>query len=671
MSTSRPPDLSNAFDMVELVFMMTAILFNFAVMCLYAVLRRRKQIPVTIPPWVAPVSWAVGTIHIVSVFVSYGFYADVLGPTILTPACSLWVFWLQYVLGFSAWVMILCMRLIGVAIITVTDFQENSPRRRLFFRLGCAVVILLPMVFIGSIAEATGSAFYPSDNGTDCNTEAAVKIVIFIWLVVICSVFIVCSIYVKRRSVLASDVATIVEVEMAIAKVSGPILVICSILNFSALVSYWWGRGLFLALIVVMHTWSCWHMYGNHVFSYKWSRTRCGEWILIRVCHRKRRRVRGEVDGAVQFLGSEDDYDSDQESVFEHTGSGEGSLFDFGTTGRHASSVIEHFSRDTDSSEGMLINETHDGLCERSRARKRIVDDKSVFTTFVEFVLDSDKKARSSDPSGDGLTIQYSMSVEEDVSLDVSTGMSSSSANASSSKAPSKSNRSSSSLEEDEEDNSADTETDSGGGGGGGGGADIELKSILSGNITSAIRKSNTGKTVDVNVTEWCTCLKDILNVVQRYDDSLISEQESVNSVLEVFNRFVMDTSSVLETQSVTVKRSSVRPTRKDRNSAKDRRRWSLYILRYHPSIVDAMMYSSEAQIRSNPGCFIENVRTTFVFMKNIVIDQFFDLWYKRGGYTRLQDAIRARAEAVEALKLDSFMCNPFYDKEQLMVDDN
>lgn len=624
MSTSRLQDPTNASDYVQLVLMILAILFNFSMLVVFGLLRLKKQVRVYTPAWLAPASWTVGVIHIISVFVSYGFFSDSIGPAVLTPACSLWTFWLQYVLGFSAWIMFLCMRLVGVAITTISDFKIDSARRRFLFRLFCALGLLTPMVFIGSVAEATGSAFYVAPDGVDCRTAMLVKLCILVWLVAVCAFFIVCSIYVRRRSVLA-DMELVVGVEMAIAKASAPILVICSLLNFSGLVSYWWGRAVFLMLVVLMHSWSCWLMAGRHVKQYDWSRVPLCRSFSRLIWRRGRRRPEASGFARADYDDTEDDDVSSEEF------SDGSALFDFGSSARArsvAECVLSPEGDDYDSD---------DAITTRTRVRHRMLNDSAAFQTLVDFVLSSDKTVRKDKQVGseNGLYIDY-------VDIDPRDAASGGGASSSSAAAGGF-------VEIDISDNSD------------------EEASIYAVSAGDPHGMTEPPKTSHVSVVQWCACMRDVGNLCVRINNADISEEDAMPAVVRIIDDYIHDASSILSNKD---KRAAVdRSLGSAKKLRKKKRR--LRCIRRHRTVDELVSVCTSESIRDRPGALAAALANLLSLLEGHVMDQYFGMWYDRGGHARIQRAGVEQAAAIAALQEDSGMMSPFSSSaKRLIVDD-
>lgn len=221
---------------------------------------------------VSALAWAFGVVHIFSVFVTYGFFADTLGPALLTKHCSVWTVWMQYVAGFSSWAAVLSAHLIGVAIIIVRCVRVTSARRRRAIYLLTAALVIAPMVAVGIVVEAVPNMFEVVHHGLECRTSVEIKFSIMAWLVALAVVFGVCARIVKHATVRAefhrwqSDSLThLVDAEIGIAKYALPTLAGCIFLNFTHLVNYAAGRFAFLALVLLMHSKSSWVLFAGHV----------------------------------------------------------------------------------------------------------------------------------------------------------------------------------------------------------------------------------------------------------------------------------------------------------------------------------------------------------------------------------------------------------------------
>ena len=268
-SSDMDPQQNLFIDWLAFGFVMGYVAFIIASSVLFMVLKSRNRIQSSFKTWYLILTTLASFNHIAGIMLTYGFFWPYLD---LTKPCSLWNFWLQWFLGFSIWMGILCTRIFLIAQGAIHRLNSQDEKIRLLQRIAVFASVILIIAIIGIIAEAT-SAFYVNDHGK-CTTSIWIKLLILGWLITVITFLVVFAHLTKNHGHIASD-SHLVTLELKIVKVTWPILLSCILLNFSGLTSYAIVRFTFVMLIIGMYTWSAIVFYVSQIFVYYFSNSSC------------------------------------------------------------------------------------------------------------------------------------------------------------------------------------------------------------------------------------------------------------------------------------------------------------------------------------------------------------------------------------------------------------
>lgn len=275
MFSSEHPHKSPFFDWLTVVCMSLFFIINGAFAITFFILKRQNKITSQFKDAYLIITTISSFFHVISVFMTYGFFWPTLNDNVVEHTCSLWNFWFQWFLGFGVWISILCIRIFSIAQTTIPKLIHADRRIVIFQRLMLFFVMLGIIIIIGIIAEVTRS-FYIDEN-QHCVTRFYVKMLILSWLVIMISFLIIISHIIKKQSLIDDD-SHLLNMELKIIKVTWPILLTCILLNFSGLTIYGLIRFIFIMLIIAMYVWASMVIYINHVVLYY-----CGKYQFISV----------------------------------------------------------------------------------------------------------------------------------------------------------------------------------------------------------------------------------------------------------------------------------------------------------------------------------------------------------------------------------------------------
>lgn len=263
-SESIHPQQNLILDWISFSIMSLFIVLNLFFVILFLILKYKQKISTTLKDVYLICIFISSSLHIISIFMTYGFFWPALQ---LGKTCSLWSFWLQWFLGFSIWISILSIRIYSLAQTTIPKLMSitENPKIIMIHRILLFVFMISIMLLIGIIAESTFS--FSIDEHGHCSTNFWIKLSILIWLVLSILFLMILSYLIKKNS-LISDNEHIVNIELKIIKFTWPILLICILLNFSGLTSYAFSRFLFLMLIISIHACGGMILYTNQVILY-------------------------------------------------------------------------------------------------------------------------------------------------------------------------------------------------------------------------------------------------------------------------------------------------------------------------------------------------------------------------------------------------------------------
>lgn len=259
------PRQNIVLDSVSSAFIGLFLIFNLFFSIVFVILKQRKLINSLVKVSYIFFVTLASFLHVISIFMTYGFFWPYINNAITIHTCSLWNFWLQWFAGFAIWISVLFSRIFTIAQITIEKCIVENPVIRVIQRAILIIVIMTVILVIGILGEAF-SAFYKNDNN-QCVSSFFIKLSILIWLVVIISSLLILSYVIKKESQVQKN-AHLINIEIKIIKVTWPILLIGIILNFTGLTIYPIIRLIFLCLVIFMYSSSSFIMYGNEVISY-------------------------------------------------------------------------------------------------------------------------------------------------------------------------------------------------------------------------------------------------------------------------------------------------------------------------------------------------------------------------------------------------------------------
>jgi len=273
--SQQHPQKSPFFDWLTVVFMSLFFIINGSFAITFLVLKRQGKILSQFKDAYLIITTISSFFHVISVFMTYGFFWPTLNDHIVEHTCSMWNFWFQWFLGFGIWISILCVRIFSIAQTTIPKLIHSDPRIVIFQRLMLFFVMLGIIIVIGIIAEVTRSFYI--DEKHHCVTRFYVKMLILAWIIIMIAFLSIISYIIKKQSLIDDD-SHLLNMELKIIKTTTPILITCIILNFTGLTIYGLVRFIFIMLIIAMYVWASMVIYINHVVLYY-----CGKYQIISV----------------------------------------------------------------------------------------------------------------------------------------------------------------------------------------------------------------------------------------------------------------------------------------------------------------------------------------------------------------------------------------------------
>lgn len=252
-------------DWLTVSCMILFIFINFGSAFFFIKLKRSGRILSSVRYVYLILSIVSSVLHVVSIFMTYGFFWPDINNAITSHTCSLWSFWFQWFCGFSIWISILFLRIFTIAQTTVTQIRSESPAVRIVQRCFVVLTLMGIILVIGILGEAF-SSFYHRESG-QCTTSMFIKMSILIWLIFVIVTLMVLSYIIKKKSMI-QDNAHLLNIEIKIVRFAWPILFVDILLNFSGLTIYPLIRFIFILLIILMYLWSTIILYFNQVIAY-------------------------------------------------------------------------------------------------------------------------------------------------------------------------------------------------------------------------------------------------------------------------------------------------------------------------------------------------------------------------------------------------------------------
>lgn len=205
-------------------------------------------------------------VHIISVFLNESFFFNVT-QKIQGISCVFFYFWLEYFFGLGSFLCVLGLRLLTILFIVVPEMKPNGGENRKFaLKLFFVTIFMLPIFNICLLVTVNKADVYtlPEDYVSEgifygyCETPNRYKIPLV--LVLICYILLLVGMAFLCKN--AHDLQQ-TPIIIDIVKVSIPLLVLASFLHFTYTLTYWWGRFVFMLLVMTLHMFS----YGRIVFN--------------------------------------------------------------------------------------------------------------------------------------------------------------------------------------------------------------------------------------------------------------------------------------------------------------------------------------------------------------------------------------------------------------------
>jgi len=259
------PVKSIFFDSLTVALISIFIIVNVICSILFVRLKRVKLIISSVKYSYLFLSLFASIFHVISIFMTYGFFWPYINNAVTSHTCSLWNFWLQWFGGFAIWISILFSRIFTIAQTSIPSIITENPNYRIIQRVLLVFLLLGIVLTIGILGEAF-SSFYTRESG-QCTSSMFIKVSILIWLVSTISILLILSYIIKKKSKVNDD-AHLINIELKIIRFAWPILLIDISLNFSGLTIYPLIRTIFIFLIILMYLWSMIVMYANELIAY-------------------------------------------------------------------------------------------------------------------------------------------------------------------------------------------------------------------------------------------------------------------------------------------------------------------------------------------------------------------------------------------------------------------
>lgn len=180
-----------------------------------------------------------------SIYITYGFMAQSFTDDILQSECSVWTYWIMFLLGLGLWISILVNTIGNTAMILLGGSLKSAMRKMV--RTSLMFICLVIYIITGILGEI----FNMFRVGDACITHASFKIInIFIILIFLATIVSI-GLYLKKNKDIATEDKKGLLIEMKIVYCTLFLFVVLVFLNIFSLTAYWPGR-LILALIVIV-----------------------------------------------------------------------------------------------------------------------------------------------------------------------------------------------------------------------------------------------------------------------------------------------------------------------------------------------------------------------------------------------------------------------------------
>lgn len=194
---------------------------------------------------------AFSSIHLIAVFLTESYF-EPLTLAVDSGSCVIVPFWLEYMLGLGGFSAILILRLVYMCMVLFPLCFADTRRIRIII-MTCVLVCthgpLFVICMMVSIGDGTSIIYEPY---THCTTLVGYRIAVVVWLLYVLCVIVALTIAVRNAIVAKMEVEVVVDV----VKVSVTMLALGSILHFLYLLSYWWGRFIFMLTVCILHTYA-------------------------------------------------------------------------------------------------------------------------------------------------------------------------------------------------------------------------------------------------------------------------------------------------------------------------------------------------------------------------------------------------------------------------------
>lgn len=251
LSPSRPPDPTTWSDYLVVV-LLTLVLFGY--LYFTRVIRLlTSQWPnlkwINVPMLIAMSVFSM--VHLIAVFLTESYFPS-LTDWIDEQSCILVPFWMEYVIGLGGFSAVLVLRLVSMCMVLFRSCPSDSMYVRMVIRTGVILLTHGPLVVICIVVSAMDAVEHVEEPHPHCATPIAFRIAIVAWLLYIIVVLVGLTVAVKNAIVAKMEV----EVMSDVVKVFVCMLLIGCVLHFLYLLSYWWGRFMFMIMVILLHTYA-------------------------------------------------------------------------------------------------------------------------------------------------------------------------------------------------------------------------------------------------------------------------------------------------------------------------------------------------------------------------------------------------------------------------------
>ncbi len=251
LSPSRPPDPTTVSDYLVVV-LLAVILFGYA---FFARGIRLLTIQWPILKWInVPMLIAMSAfsvVHLGAVFLTESYFPS-LTDRVDELSCTLVPYWMEYAIGLGGFSAVLVLRLVSMCMVLFPLCFAESMVKRMIIQGAVVLSTHGPLIVICIVVTAAGAAEHVEEPHPHCATPLGYKIAIVAWLLYIITVLVGMTVAVRNAVVAKMEVEVMVDV----VKMFVAMLLVGCVLHFLYLLSYWWGRLLFMLMVCTMHTYA-------------------------------------------------------------------------------------------------------------------------------------------------------------------------------------------------------------------------------------------------------------------------------------------------------------------------------------------------------------------------------------------------------------------------------